>query len=85
MDLMTYVVAETSGLPKSRVIGSGTVLDTARLRYIMSSYFKVSSKNIHAYIIILQLLFNFFCSSLSNSRFISSLTPLPFTTAGTPI
>ena len=50
VDLMTYVVAETSGLPKSRVIGSGTVLDTARLRYIMSSYFKVSSKNIHAYI-----------------------------------
>ena len=50
VDLMTYVVAKVSGLPKNQVIGSGTVLDTARLRYIMSDYFKVSSKNIHAYI-----------------------------------
>lgn len=50
VDLMTYVVAKVSGLPKNQVFGSGTVLDTARLRYIMSSYFKVSSKNIHAYI-----------------------------------
>lgn len=50
VDLMTYVVSEVSGLPKNRVIGSGTVLDTARLRYIMSEYFKVSSQNIHAYI-----------------------------------
>ena len=50
VDLMTYVVAEVSGLPKSRVIGSGTVLDTARLRYLMADYLKVSSKNIHAYI-----------------------------------
>ena len=50
VDLMTYVVAEVSGLPKNRVIGSGTVLDTARLRYIMADYLKISSKNIHAYI-----------------------------------
>ena len=50
VDLMTYVVAEVSGLPKSRVIGSGTVLDTARLRYLMADYLKISSKNIHAYI-----------------------------------
>lgn len=50
VDLMTYVVAKTSGLPKKQVIGSGTVLDTARLRYIMSDYLQVSSKNIHAYI-----------------------------------
>lgn len=50
VDLMTYVVAKVSGLPKNQVIGSGTVLDTARLRFIMSDYFKVSSKNIHAYI-----------------------------------
>ena len=50
VDLMTYVVAQVSGLPKSQVIGSGTVLDSARLRYILSDYFKVSSKNIHAYI-----------------------------------
>lgn len=50
VDLMTYVVAKVSGLPKNQVIGSGTVLDTARLRYIISDYLKVSSKNIHAYI-----------------------------------
>ena len=50
VDLMTYVVAKVSGLPKSQVIGSGTVLDTARLRYIMSDYLQISSKNIHAYI-----------------------------------
>ena len=50
VDLMTYVVAKVSGLPTNKVIGSGTVLDTARLRYLMSGYLKVSSKNIHAYI-----------------------------------
>lgn len=50
VDLMAYVVAEVSGLPKNKVIGSGTVLDTARLRYIMADYLKISSKNIHAYI-----------------------------------
>ncbi len=50
VDLMTYVVSKVSGLPKNQVFGSGTVLDTARLRYIMSDYFKISSKNIHAYI-----------------------------------
>ena len=50
VDLMTYVVAETSKLPKNQVIGSGTVLDTARLRYLVGDYLKVSSKNIHAYI-----------------------------------
>ena len=50
VDLMTYVVAKVSGLPKNQVIGSGTVLDTARLRYLIGQYLKVSSKNIHAYI-----------------------------------
>ena len=50
VDLMTYVVYKTSGLPKNRVIGSGTVLDTARLRYTIADYMKVSSKNVHAYI-----------------------------------
>lgn len=51
VDLMTYVVAQVSGLPKNQVIGSGTVLDTARLRYLVADYFKVSSKNVHAYIL----------------------------------
>ncbi len=50
VDLMTYVVSKVSGLPKNQVIGSGTVLDTARLRYLLADYFKISSKNIHAYI-----------------------------------
>ena len=50
VDLMTYVVYKTSGLPKNKVIGSGTVLDTARLRYMIAEYLNVSSKNVHAYI-----------------------------------
>ncbi len=50
VDLMTYVVFKVSGLPKNQVIGSGTVLDTARLRYMVGQYLKISSKNIHAYI-----------------------------------
>ena len=50
VDLMTYVVYKVSGLPKARVIGSGTVLDTARLRYLLADYLNVSSKNVHAYI-----------------------------------
>ena len=50
VDLMTYVVYKVSGLPKNKVIGSGTVLDTARLRYMLGEYFTISSKNVHAYI-----------------------------------
>lgn len=50
VDLMTYVVSKVSGLPKNRVIGSGTVLDTARLRYLLADYLKINSKNVHAYI-----------------------------------
>ena len=51
VDLMSYVVLKTSGLQKSKVIGSGTVLDTARLRYLIGEYLKVSNKNVHAYIL----------------------------------
>lgn len=50
VDSMAYVAQKVSGLPKERVIGSGTILDTARLRYMMSEYLNVSSSNIHAYI-----------------------------------
>lgn len=50
VDIMTYVVSKVSGFPKNKVIGSGTVLDTARLRYILGEYVNVSSKNVHAYI-----------------------------------
>ena len=50
VDLMSYVVQKVSGFPKHRVIGSGTLLDTARLRYIIGERLGVSSKNVHAYI-----------------------------------
>ena len=50
VDLMSYVVHKVSGFPKEKVIGSGTLLDTARLRYIIGDKIGVSSKNIHAYI-----------------------------------
>ena len=50
VDIMTYVVSKVSGLPKNKVLGSGTVLDTARLRYLIADYLKISSKNVHAYI-----------------------------------
>ena len=50
VDLMSYIVYKESKLPKNKVIGSGTVLDTARLRYTIAEYLKVSSKNVHAYV-----------------------------------
>ncbi|MEG0273758.1 MAG: L-lactate dehydrogenase [Longicatena sp.] len=50
VDGMTYVAQQVSGLPKERIIGSGTLLDTARLRYMMGEYLDVSTSNIHAYI-----------------------------------
>ncbi len=50
VDIMSYVVWKVSGLPHNQVIGSGTVLDTARLRYLMADYLNLSSQNIHAYI-----------------------------------
>ena len=51
VDLMSYVVQRVSKLPTNRVIGSGTILDTARLRYLLSEYLNVASTNIHAYIL----------------------------------
>ena len=50
VDLMTYVAQKVTGLPKERVIGSGTLLDTARLRFMVAKYFDVNSTNVHAYI-----------------------------------
>ena len=52
VDIMTYVVSKVSGLPKNKVFGSGTVLDTARLRYLVADYLQISSKNVHAYIMV---------------------------------
>ncbi|MBN2540102.1 MAG: L-lactate dehydrogenase [Bacilli bacterium] len=51
VDILTYVAWKESGLPSSRVIGSGTSLDTARLRYLISSKLNISVSNIHAYIL----------------------------------
>ena len=51
VDILAYVAWKESGLPKSRVLGSGTSLDTARLRYEISSYVNIDPRNIHAYIL----------------------------------
>lgn len=50
VDVLSYATWKFSGLPAERVIGSGTILDTARFRYLLSETFKVDSRNIHAYI-----------------------------------
>lgn len=50
VDIMTYVAYKASGLPKEHVIGSGTILDTARLRYNISERLGVAPSNVHAYI-----------------------------------
>lgn len=51
VDILTYVAQKLSGLPERRVIGSGTVLDTARLKYALSQQLDVDSRNIHSFII----------------------------------
>ncbi|QSB48823.1 L-lactate dehydrogenase [Parageobacillus toebii] len=51
VDILTYATWKFSGLPKERVIGSGTILDTARFRFLLSEYFQVAPTNVHAYII----------------------------------
>lgn len=51
VDILTYVAWKASGLPSSRVIGSGTSLDTARLRYEISRQISIDVKNVHAYIL----------------------------------
>ncbi len=50
VDILTYVALKESGFPKERVIGSGTVLDTARLKYLISEKLSVDSRNVHAFI-----------------------------------
>lgn len=50
VDIMTYVAWKESGLPKNHVVGSGTVLDTARLRHALSERLGFADSNIHAYI-----------------------------------
>ncbi|HLK34196.1 MAG TPA: NAD(P)-binding domain-containing protein, partial [Terriglobales bacterium] len=51
VDVLTYATWKVSGLPIARVIGSGTILDTARFRYLLSQHFGVDARSVHAYII----------------------------------
>lgn len=51
VDILTYAALKISGYPKERVLGSGTVLDSARFRYLLSEHLHVDSRSVHAYII----------------------------------
>ena len=51
LDVLTYLALKYSKFPKNRVFGSGTILDTARFRYNLGEYFKVSPTSVHAYIL----------------------------------
>ncbi len=51
VDIMTNIVMKLSGFPKNKVIGTGTTLDTARLRFILGDYFGIDPRNVHAYVI----------------------------------
>lgn len=51
VDLMTYLSVQISGLPATRVFGSGTILDTARFRYLLGQHYTVDPRSVHAYIV----------------------------------
>ncbi|SHE42406.1 MULTISPECIES: L-lactate dehydrogenase [Caloramator] len=51
VDILTYVTLKISGLPKNKVIGSGTVLDSSRYKYLLSKHYGIDPRNIHGYII----------------------------------
>lgn len=51
VDILTYVALKLSGFPANRVIGSGTVLDTARLKYLLGEHLDVDNRSVHAFII----------------------------------
>ena len=51
VDVLTYVFNKVSGIPEERIIGSGTILDTSRLRTRVAEYYNVNQKNIHAYVL----------------------------------
>ena len=50
VDIMAHITQKLSGFPKERVIGSGTALDSARLRYLIGEYLNVDPRNVHAYV-----------------------------------
>ena len=51
VDVLTYLIQKITGLPPFKVIGSGTVLDSARFRYLLSSHCKVDIRNVHGYVL----------------------------------
>jgi L-lactate dehydrogenase len=51
LDVMTHAALKLSGFPKNRVIGSGTILDSARLRFLLSEKLQIDPRNVHAYVI----------------------------------
>jgi L-lactate dehydrogenase len=51
VDILTYVSLKESGLPKAKVIGSGTILDTSRFRFLLGQYYGVDARSVHAYIV----------------------------------
>lgn len=51
VDILTYTAAKLSGYPENRVFGSGTVLDSARLKYLLGEHLSVDSRSVHAFII----------------------------------
>lgn len=51
VDILTYVAEEISGLPRGQVLGSGTVLDTSRLRYLIGDHCNINTSNVHGYVI----------------------------------
>lgn len=51
VDILTYAFHKYSGIPEERIIGSGTILDTARLRARIAEYYNISQKNVHAYVL----------------------------------
>lgn len=51
VDILTYTLCKCSNIPESHIIGSGTMLDTARLRARLSEYFSINQKNVHAYVL----------------------------------
>ena len=50
VDILTYVFQKVSGLPEKQIIGSGTILDTARLRARLAEYYSINQQNVHAYV-----------------------------------
>ena len=51
VDILTYAAAKLSGFPENRVFGTGTVLDTARLKYLLGEHLQVDSRAVHAFIL----------------------------------